>query len=404
MRIDSKSLRQAKSDRSGRILVTGATGFIGSHIAVALLQAGWRVAVLARASRDLSARDRMTRLARWFGLDDAAASRLEIVEGDILDPAWTLAAPDGTAGPGPVDEIVHCASNTSFAERKRAKIEATNIGGLRSVLEFAVRSGCRFFHHVSTAYVAGRRTGLCREDWVEGGPFTNAYEETKAAGEIMARDICGREGIRLNVYRPTIVYGDSQTGRTLRFNALYFPIRAALSIRDIYRDDLREGKGRKAAEVGIRLAESGRFFIPIRIETRPGGGINLVPIDHCVGAFLALFEDGLDGGIYHIANPRLTRIEDIVAYSTRHFGIEGIETCGPDSFASRPKNTLELLYDSYLEIFKPYMQDERTFDMTLSAPILERHGLACPAFDNDMFVRCMDFAVEAAWGARLFAR
>jgi nucleoside-diphosphate-sugar epimerase len=403
MRIDTASLRTMRERRAGRILVTGATGFLGSHLAVALLRAGYRVAVLARPSKGLSAGDRIGRLSRWFGLDGRTAAPLEIVEGDLLDPAWieaALARPDGS---GRFDEIVHCASSTAFAERKRPEVEAANIDGLRRILDLAVRGGCVFFHHVSTAYAAGRREGLCPEDWVEAGPFTNVYEETKARGEIVARDVCRSEGLRLNVYRPTIVTGDSETGRTLRFNALYYPIKAALSIRDIYREDLQTGKGQKAAEVGIRLTRQGRLFIPIRIETRPGTGINLVPVDHCVRAILAVFEDGLEGGIYHIANPRQTRIEDIVSFGTRHFGIEGITTCGPEAFTVEPKNTLELLYDSYLEIFKPYIQDGRTFDTARSGPILEKRGLVCPDFDYGLFARCMDFAVSVGWGARLFA-
>lgn len=403
MRIDTASLRTMRAERTGRILVTGATGFLGSHIAVSLLRSGCRVAVLARASKGLSARQRMDRLARWFGLDEAAAAAIEIVEGDLRDPGWIREATSaGASAPGRFDEIVHCASNTAFAERKRADVEAANIEGLGTILDFAVRGGCVFFHQISTAYAAGRREGLCLEDWVETGPFTNVYEETKARGEILARDVCRSEGIRLNVYRPTIVYGDSTTGRTLRFNALYYPVKAALSIRDIYQDDLRSGNGQKAAEVGIHLTKDGRLFIPIRIETRPGTGINLVPIDHCVRAILALREDGLEGGIYHIANPRQTPIEDLISYGTRHFGLEGIRASGPEAFATEPKNTLELLYDSYLEIFKPYMQDARTFDGSQAGPILEKRGIACPVFDYDMFARCMDFAVRVGWGASLF--
>lgn len=404
MRIDTGSLRAAREDRAGRILVTGATGFLGAHIAVALLKAGYRVAVLARPSKTLSARARIARLAVWFGLDEASAGALEVVEGDILDPAWARAAPGGAAWPGKVDEVVHCASNTAFAERKRAEVEAANVDGLRHTLDLAARGGCVFFHHVSTAYVAGRRTGPCREDWVEEGPFTNVYEESKARGEVLARDACRREGIRLNVYRPTIVYGDSRTGRTLRFNALYFPVKATVTLRDIYLADIRERGGRKAAALGIRLAEGGGLVMPARLEVAREGGLNLVPVDHCVRAFLAIFEDGLDGGIYHIANPRATRIEDLVIYGQRRFGIEGIETCGPEAFLSRPKSALESLYDSYLEVYKPYMQDTRTFDDSRAATILAKRGLVCPEFDYEIFSRCMDFAVQADWGSKLFGR
>jgi len=398
MRIDTATLRQMRADRTSRVLVTGAAGFLGSHIAVALAGSGYRVAVLVRASKGVSAPERMARLAAWFGPEERTARSLEIIEGDILDPGWAAGSR------ARFDEIVHCASNTAFSERKRAEVEAANVDGLRNVLEFAARGGCGFFHHVSTAYVAGRRAGLCPEDWVENGPFTNVYEETKARGEIMARDACRRDGIRLNVYRPTIVYGDSRTGRTLRFNALYFPVKAAVSIRDIYLADIRQGDGRKAAEMGIRLQEDGKLFLPIRLESGGEGGINLIPVDHCVRAITAILEEAVEGGIYHIANPRTTRLDDLVAFGLRRFEMAGVEACGPEAFAGRPKTALESLYDSYLEVYRPYMQDLRTFDAANAAPILEKRGLVCPAFDYATFARCMDYAVETGWGTRLFAR
>jgi nucleoside-diphosphate-sugar epimerase len=401
MRIGTGALRERRAKRASRILVTGAAGFLGSHIAVALLRSGFRVAALVRPGKRLSPGERIARLLDWFAVEEGFRQNLEVIEGDIGDPILSAGGPGRSEALDGIDEVVHCASNTAFAERKRAEVEAANIDGLRTVLDLAVRGGCRFFHHVSTAYVAGQRTGVCREDWVESGPFTNVYEETKARGEILARDACRRAGIRLNVYRPTIVTGDSRTGRTLRFNALYFPVKAAVFLRDIYLADIRERDGRRAAELGIRLAEDGRLVMPIRIEAGREGGLNLVPVDHCVRAFMAILEDGLDGGIYHIASPHATMIEDIVAYAKRFFDLDGIEACGPCDFAGRPKNTLENLYDSYLETYRPYMQDLRSFDDTNAAPILARRGLVCPAFDYAMFARSMQYAVDVDWGAKL---
>jgi len=403
MRLESGRLREMRADRTSRILVTGATGFLGSHIAFALLRDGYRVTVLARSTKKLPARDRIARLADWHGLEAEARRRLEVLEGDILHPARPEDANGGTGGPGRFDEIVHCASSTAFAERKRAEIEAANIEGLRNVLDFAVRSGCVFFHHVSSAYAAGRRSGRCPEDWVAAGPFTNVYEETKARGEILARDVCRREGIRLNVYRPSIVTGDSRTGRTLRFNALYFPVKAAVFLRDIYLADIRERGGKRAAGLGIRLEEDGTVFMPLRIEAGREGGINLVPIDHCVNVFMAVREGGLDGGIYHIVNPRSTGIGELVAYAQRFFRIGGLEAGGPEDFATRPRNALETLYDSYLEAYRPYMQDVRTFDVANTAAILGSQGPACPEFGYDVFARCMSYAVETDWGTKIIA-
>ena len=403
MRLESGRLREMRADRTSRILVTGATGFLGSHIAFALLRDGYRVTVLARSTKKLPARDRIARLADWHGLEAEARRRLEVLEGDILHPARPEDANGGTGGPGRFDEIVHCASSTAFAERKRAEIEAANIEGLRNVLDFAVRSGCVFFHHVSSAYAAGRRSGRCPEDWVAAGPFTNVYEETKARGEILARDVCRREGIRLNVYRPSIVTGDSRTGRTLRFNALYFPVKAAVFLRDIYLADIRERGGKRAAGLGIRREEDGTVFMPLRIEAGREGGINLVPIDHCVNVFMAVREGGLDGGIYHIVNPRSTGIGELVAYAQRFFRIGGLEAGGPEDFAARPRNALETLYDSYLEAYRPYMQDVRTFDVANTAAILGSQGPACPEFGYDVFARCMSYAVETDWGTKIIA-
>ena len=402
MRIGTGALIERRTARSQRFLVTGGTGFLGSHIAVALLRAGHNVAALTRSAKRLTARERIDRLADWLGLEEEARSRLAVAEGDILDPGWAAAAAKGGASLGAIDEIVHCASNTSFAERKRLEIEAVNIGGLRNVLDFAVRSGAGFFHHVSTAFVAGKRTGLCREEWVETGGFTNAYEETKARGEVLARDICRRAGIRLNVYRPSIVYGDSRTGRALRFNAVYFPVKAAVFLRDIYIADIRERGGKKAAELGVRMKEDGRLFMPLRIEAGGEGGINLVSIDHCVDALMAVMEDGRDGGVYHIVNPRPTRIEAIVDYTERFFHLDGIEVCGAESFVDRPKNALEIIYDSYLEAYRPYMHDLRTFEVKNAAAALERRRLVCPEFTYEVFARCMEYAVETDWGTRLF--
>jgi hypothetical protein len=163
------------------------------------------------------------------------------------------------------------------------------------------------------------------------------------------------------------------------------------------------GGGEAAAALGVRLGDDGRIVIPIRLQVASEGGLNLVPVDYCVRAFLALFEEGLEGGIYHIVNPRPTRIEDIVAWSESCFRIGGIVTCGPEGFDGRPKNALETLYDTHLKTYRPYMQDERTFDDARAAPILKAGGVACPVFDEALFSRCMDYAVEADWGSQLFA-
>ncbi len=74
-----------------------------------------------------------------------------------------------------------------------------------------------------------------------------------------------KNSIDLSIIRPSIVYGDSQTGRSLKFNALYFPIRSAQSIRDIYLNDIANNGGIKAAKNGIYIDKDGYLFLPLKI-------------------------------------------------------------------------------------------------------------------------------------------
>ncbi len=184
---------------------------------------------------------------------------------------------------------------------------------------------CSFFHYVSTAYAAGRKTGVCREELVENKEFTNYYEETKCRAEWMVSERCGQEGIRLSIYRPSIVYGNSETGRSIKFNAVYYPIKMLLFLKNLYEADIREQGGRRAGEMGVKLTDEGGLYLPIRVPVAENGGLNLIPVNYFTEAFVALMEECLEGGIFHIVNPRLTRIEDLIDYMQKLFRIEGLE-------------------------------------------------------------------------------
>jgi nucleoside-diphosphate-sugar epimerase len=401
-RVSREKIEKKRTDRSARFFLTGGTGFLGSHIAVELLRRGFRVTLLARSSGARGAEDRVRGLLDWFGLSEGDRRGLRVVEGDITRPGLGIPAEDIRGLLLETDEIIHCASNTAFSERKREEVEEVNSAGLANVLEFARESQAYFFHHVSTAFVAGKTTGVCPEDLVTPGEFWNAYEETKCRGEHAAAAACREAGLGLTIYRPSIVYGDSRTGRSLLFNAVYFPVRTALFIRDLYEKEIRERGGRKAAEIGVRIDADGSIHLPLRIEVAGEGGIDLIPVDYFTGAFLAIMEGAPGGGVFHIVNGRAKRIEDIIDYSCRLFRMTGIRACGPEEFREKPRNPLEALYDHYVEAYGPYMRDARVFETARSRPILERKGIVCPEFDYGIFARCMNYAVETGWGSRLF--
>jgi hypothetical protein len=131
------------------------------------------------------------------------------------------------------------------------------------------------------------------------------------------------------------------------------------------------------------------------------GGINAVPVDFFVRAFGAIREGASDGGVFHIVNSRQTRIENIIEYAQALFHIRGISACGAQEMEGKPGNTLEAVFDAYLEAYGPYMRDRRVFGTERTGPILDKQGIRCPDFDNGIFTKCMTFAVDCGWGARL---
>src|SRR5262245_61466271 len=136
-----------------RIFVTGATGFIGSHLAGRLLNAGHYVSVLARGSKSVSAQSRVEEVLR-----DVGTSRLqnvEVFEGDISLPDLGLTEGAKKEIAASTDEVWHCAASLSFQQEDRAEIFRMNVDGTRHVLDLLKLTRARRIHHVSTAYIAG---------------------------------------------------------------------------------------------------------------------------------------------------------------------------------------------------------------------------------------------------------
>jgi nucleoside-diphosphate-sugar epimerase len=381
--------------------VTGATGFLGSHLFIALCERGHPVTLLCRPAKGVPARDRVGAILAWFGRTFASYPGLKVVDGQIERPMLGMEPGAYRRLAAQTDEIVHCASSTDFSPRDRAAIESSNVQAVGNILEFAAHGRCLFFHYLSTAYVAGRTEGSCPEGLAPAGSFHNPYEETKHAAEHQASRECGRHGIRLSIYRPSIVYGDSRTGRSRKFNALYFPVRTILYLRDLLVGDLKNDGGRRARTLGAGIQPDGRVCMPIRMPARTGGTVNLIPVDFFTDSMIALMEGDLTGGVHHIANPSPNTLGDLVDYTNRFAGIEGLRAVDGPEEGSLAKNPLEQLFDSYIHMYRPYMSDLRLFPMGNTLPILQGKELACPCLTYDVFTRCMRYAMSVDWGKKL---
>jgi len=160
------------------IFLTGATGFLGSHLAARLLEQGNQLYVLARSSKNSPAGERVLEVLRDVGASNF--ENLHVFEGDISLPGLGLGEAATRRVTSSVDEVWHCAASLSFQQEGREEIFRMNAGGTRNVLELVERTPRRRLQHVSTAYIAGNRSDLVLETEIDvGQDFKNPYEESK---------------------------------------------------------------------------------------------------------------------------------------------------------------------------------------------------------------------------------
>jgi nucleoside-diphosphate-sugar epimerase len=381
------------------IALTGATGFLGSHLMASFLSDGYRIIILGRPNKDGTLKERISRLLHWFDIEKLAA-QLELVEIDFLKPL--LGIPESKyrelcAGTG---QIIHCASDTSFTERKRDIVFKSNVDSLKAILEFASNANVNFFHYISTAYVAGKNVTVCKESLSSSTDFLNVYEESKARAENIIAVFCKMNSIPFTIIRPSIVYGDSRTGRSLRFNALYFPLQSAKYIRDIYLNDIKNHNGKKSGQYGISLDNDGYLFLPLRIYLPEKGNLNIIPVDYFVNATLKIIERASSGGIYHLTNNFQTNLDILSKFNEQLMKIRGVEIIYGRSADNVLRNPAEELFDRFIEPYRSYLSDNRIFERANTDLVTE--NLQPPEFTYDIFKKCMEYAISVNWGASIF--
>lgn len=260
------------------VLITGATGFLGTQVTRLILeQTDFPVIVLVRG-RNLS--DAKLRLERvwwdWPCMTKEIGERIRVVNGDLLLPGFGLSDAACEELAGSTGHIIHLAADIQL-NAPLDQLRQINVEGTRNVLEFARKAhrlhGLTRFSYVSTAYIAGGRKGFVPEDALTGRHgFSNHYEQSKFEAEALVRD-AGKE-LPVSVFRPGMVIGDSKTGAVKTFNTMYFPLRLYLT-----------GKLK---------------FLPVN----PSLKVNMVPCDYVAQAIAKLtFDPRAEGLNFHLTLP-----------------------------------------------------------------------------------------------------
>jgi nucleoside-diphosphate-sugar epimerase len=210
------------------VLVTGATGFTGGHLATTLARRGHRVKALVRE------RSR----ARFRASEAARAGAIESI-GDLTDGAAVARAAEGA------DVVYHIAATYREAGQPDSAYTAVNVEGTRTVLVAAKAAGARRVVHCSTGGVHGH---IERPPAAEDAPLApgDVYQETKLAAESLAREFGEREGLDVVIARPIGIYGPGDTRFLRMFRGIArgrFPLlgRGDVFYHLTYIDDLVEG-------------------------------------------------------------------------------------------------------------------------------------------------------------------
>jgi len=295
-----------------------------------------------------------------FGGYQSKTSRVIPVVGDVERPRLGLRYSVAERLRGRTTHIIHTAASINL-RMPLALARATNVMGTREALAFAVSCPVlERFVHLSTAYVAGDRTGLIREDeGYLGQRFLNAYEQSKCEAETLLLDAAPR--VPVSIARPSIIVGNSRDGRTCNFGTLYHP---------------------------LRLIADGLLT---RIPGDPNSPLDLVPADYVADRVAAISRwPGGSGAVYHItAGPgRAIPADELIGTVARLAGKECPRFVAPATARRR----------SRMDAFFAYLAGAKAFDdSTLRRDLAVRE---CPdprAYLPNLY----SFCVSTGWGRDL---
>ena len=200
-----------------KILLTGATGFLGTFLLHDLLQqTNARVFCLVRGSdrRDI-ARKLEAALQDKLLWNESLRSRIEPVLGDLSEPLLGLSPVQFEELSKEIDLIYHNGAVVNFSY-PYAELKAPNVLGTKEVLKLACRTKVKPVHFISTVGVLSPRdadANLLGED-VNPEHFedlTSGYSQSKWVAERLVKT-AGSRGLPICIYRPGLIAGDSRTG------------------------------------------------------------------------------------------------------------------------------------------------------------------------------------------------
>lgn len=328
-------------------LVTGATGFLGRAMVLELLRRTRKDRILCMV-RPVAGEDLQRRLLSDL---DHAASSYAVAPGLLAEASHRCVAVGAdlrsdvihlrNAIGEPLTYVWHCAASLRYHERDRLDIEGTNIVGTAALLTATRSLGARWFHYISTAFVAGERVGTLLEEPIAEVVRRNVYEESKGRAEQL---VLAAEGpsFHTTVMRPSVVVGHSRTGAV---------------------------SGRTSGVYGLwlQLGRAAPALLGVsqwRLQVDPLATLNIVPVDSVVSDAVACGLASTGERVFHLTALEPTAVADILAVFCELTGLVP-PTClsGPRAMGTPWTPAEEKLHQA-MGFYATYLMGDKRFVRT----------------------------------------
>ncbi|MFF8807145.1 thioester reductase domain-containing protein, partial [Streptomyces omiyaensis] len=354
-----------------RILLTGATGFLGAFLLRDLMRTTTAtIHCLVRGTDTAEALERIRSNMRWYRLwDEVDESRLSLVLGDLAEERLGLTEERFDALAREVDVVYHNGARVHWLHPYPALRDA-NVRGTEEVLRLAARHRTVPVHYVSTVGVFDgvREEGVPLKVTDPTGPaeaLPSGYLQSKWVAEQLV-GIARERGLPVSVYRVDVISGDTRSGACQTRDFVWLSLKGIL--------------------------QSGA------VPAGTGGRFHLLPVDYVSAAITTLSrQPETAGGTFHLFNQSSLGLDRCVEY-LRAYGYELAEqeweewsekVGGDAGNALRPLlHAFEMMTSDTDGFYPPIDTSE-----TLAA--LAGTGVECPPLTAELFERYVEFFVQA---------